>query len=130
MSRSDPAYGPIARLCAIADGRRRQRAQRRAPRLIGRQVGNGSPQLMQSGGVNGTSAVQQALHTGPPDGAGNGSRHDTQRGARTMEMRPSASARAADRQVAAALTRVAFERYSGSSVISMRSASPHRRSRA
>jgi hypothetical protein len=132
----------MARQHAIADGRRRQRAQRRASRLIGRHVGSGSPHLAQSGGVKGTMAAQHASQTGPSVGAASGCRHDTQCGARTMAISPSASGFSHDaltRMVHAMNARASctpmvwtreLDSYTGSSVISMRSASPHRRSSA
>ena len=78
MSRREPAYGPMARLCAIAVGRRRHRAHRSASRLIGRHVGSGSPHRTQSGGVKGMIAAQQLPQAGPSVGEGSGCRQETQ----------------------------------------------------
>jgi hypothetical protein len=65
MARSDPSYGPIARLRAIGEGRLRQRGQVPVSMLITRHDGSGSPQRVQSGGTNVLIVVQQVSQTAP-----------------------------------------------------------------
>ncbi len=65
IARSDPSYGPIARLRVIADGRRRQRAHCPDARLRTLHDGRGSPHDAQTGGTNAGTASQQEQQTGP-----------------------------------------------------------------
>src|SRR5437762_11720002 len=89
--RSDPSYAPIARLCTIGDGRRRQRAHRSASRLITLQEGSGSPHVRQHGGVIGTMDDQHASQTTSRVGESSGCRHAAHVGATHTAMRLSAT---------------------------------------
>jgi hypothetical protein len=64
---------------------RRQRGHRASGVLMVLHVGNGSPQMSQSGGVSGRTERQQSAQTGPADGASSSAPQDAQAGARTTD---------------------------------------------
>ncbi len=71
----------------------RREASRQRSGRSGRQVGSGSPQPSQSGGVSGRIESQQARHTGPRVGWSRSAPHAAQAGARRTETNASASRR-------------------------------------
>ena len=65
IARSAPSYPPTARARSTWRFPRRQRGHRASGMLIALQVGNGSPQRSQIGGVSGRIDRQQTSQTGP-----------------------------------------------------------------
>src|SRR5262245_12964653 len=110
MSRSEPAYGPMAQLREIAESFRLHRGQQRASTLIVRQDASESPQRLQSGGVNVGMEAQQPAQTGPLVGWSRGDWQDRQCGARTTAIKLSAADFRRDASKAASL-----QIYSGTS---------------
>jgi hypothetical protein len=104
MARSVPAYSPTARLRAMSEGPRRQRAQTAlrggassaptvaaAPAVAAanRPAGSGSPHTGHSGGVTGRMAAQHASHTGPAEGLSSSASQTAHAGATMTEIRAS-----------------------------------------
>src|SRR5438105_2823825 len=73
----------MARLRSTARGPRRQRGQQARGILSVRQLGSGSPQPSQSGGVSGAMELQQPVQIGPRVGCSSGAPQAPQAGANT-----------------------------------------------